>query len=126
MKLLVIEDEDKLGEYLRGGLSQEGFEPVAALEQAQALRCSWRRSSWAAVMPTPRPASKRARQRRQERRCRGGPLSRYPPRSASYTARSQISTTVAARAERGGDGVECCRRAVRALAPGPCSGRMRT
>ena len=25
MKLLVIEDEDKLGEYLRGGLTQEGF-----------------------------------------------------------------------------------------------------
>ena len=107
-------EEVGVGQLLAGRLLQEGFEPVAALEQAQALQVLLKalelgggHAGTSARIGSSAPAASGAA-------FRPGVAISVSTRSASYTARSRISTIVADVVDRVGDGVECCRRAVRA------------
>src|SRR5262245_3358771 len=119
-------EEVGVGHLLGGGLLEQGLQALPALEQPQALEVLLEALELGGAHAGTAPAEKaRAVAAPGSTWTRGAAIS-VSPAQASYRARSRISTTAARLRAGGVSGLERRERAVRATAPGPCSGRIRT
>src|SRR4029450_3925455 len=112
-------EEVGVGKLLGGGVLELGLEPIATLEQPQALQVLLEALELGGGHAgTPASAKSRAVEALGATVRRGAAIWVSPTR-ASYTARSRISTTVDGVVRRGAGRLEGRCLAVRALAPGP-------
>src|SRR5262245_2672165 len=119
-------EEVGIGNLPGGGVLEQRLEPLAALEQPQALQVLLEALELGGAHAGTSPAEKaRAVEAPGWSRTRGAAISVCPTR-ASYSARSRISTIGAGLPADRADPVDRRDRAVRAMAPGPCSGSIRT
>src|SRR5262245_42565644 len=119
-------EEVGVGHLLGGGRLEQGLQALAALEQPQALQALLEALELGGAHAGTSPAEQaRVVAASGSSGTRGAAIS-VSPAQASYRARSRISTTAARLRAAEVSGLERRERAVRATAPGPCSGRIRT
>src|SRR5262244_2947570 len=112
-------EEVGVGGLLGGGLLEHRLQALAAFEEPQPLHLLVQAFELGGAH------ERTARMASGSTIGRGAAMSVSPVR-ASQMAKSRISTSGELKAPRALGSAEATRRAVRAIAPGPCSGRMRS